>query len=239
MTRAISQHAEVPFAVTIALFRRIEANAQTFSLGSSIALGFLPLLDYISILLKENWKLRLARENDIPALEKLIPLSVHGLQASHYSIAQMDAALGSVFGVDRQLIRDRTYFVVEFKGKLIGCGGWSKRKTLFGSDHHTIRDDAELDPMTDAARIRAFFVHPDHARRGIGRAILEACEKAICDAGFTAIELAATLPGVPFYAAFSYVPGEKSDVPLANALSLQIVRMTKELSGVQKRRQPR
>src|SRR5205823_14896648 len=150
---------------------------------------------------------------------KLIPLSVHGLQASDYSIAQMDAALGSVFGVDRQLIRDRTYFVVERDGELVGCGGWSKRKTLFGSDRHTTRDDAELDPMTDAARIRAFFVHPDHARRGIGRAILEACEKTICDAGLTAIELAATLTGVPFYAAFGYGPGDKSDGTLANGLS--------------------
>ena len=190
-------------------------------------------------MLKENWKLRLARENDIPALEKLITLSVRGLQPSHYSVAQMDAALGSVFGVDRRLIRDGTYFIVELDGELIGCGGWSKRKTLFGSDHHTTRDDAELDPITDAARIRAFFVHPDHARRGIGRAILEACEKAICDAGFTAIELAATLTGVPFYAAFGYVLGEEFDVPLANGLSLQIVRMTKELPEVQKRGQTR
>ena len=189
--------------------------------------------------MKENWKLRLAHENDIPALEKLIPLSVHGLQASDYSIAQMDAALGSVFGVDRQLIRDGTYFIAELDGELIGCGGWSKRKTLFGSDHHTTRDDTELDPMTDAARIRAFFVHPNHARRGIGRAILEACETAICDAGFTEIELAATLPGVPFYAAFGYAPVEKSDVPLPNGLSLQIVRMTKELSEVQKTRKTR
>ena len=190
-------------------------------------------------MLKQNWKLQLARENDIPALQKLIPLSVRGLQASHYSVAQMDAALGSVFGVDRQLIRDGTYFIVELDDELIGCGGWSKRKTLFGSDHHTTRDDAELDPMTGAARIRAFFVHPDHARHGIGRAILEACEKAICDAGFTAIELAATLTGVPFYAAFGYIPGEEFDVPLANGLSLQIVRMTKELSEVQKRGQTR
>jgi GNAT superfamily N-acetyltransferase len=194
---------------------------------------------------KADWTVRLAREDDIPALESLISLSVRGLRGGYYSAAQVDAALNSVFGVDRQLIQDQTYFVVEHppspgfgvarKGDLIGCGGWSKRKTLFGSDHHTTRDDAELDPMTDAARIRAFFVHPDHARRGIGRAILEACEKAICDAGFTAIELAATLPGVPFYAAFGYIPGEKSDVPLANGLSLQIVRMTKDLSEVQKR----
>src|SRR5882762_3292243 len=121
-----------------------------------------------------EWSLRLAREEDVPALETLIPLSVRGLQAQHYSAAQMDGALGSVFGVDRQLIRDGTYFVVEHppsiaagtpggagEGELVGCGGWSKRKTLFGSDHQTHRDDAELAPASDPARIRAFFVHPD------------------------------------------------------------------------------
>jgi GNAT superfamily N-acetyltransferase len=175
------------------------------------------------------WTLRLAREDDIPALEKLIPLSARGLRASHYSVAQVDAALGSVFGVDRQLIRDGTYFVVEEDGELIGCGGWSKRKTLFGSDHQTNRDDAELDPAQDPARIRAFFVYPDYARRGIGRAILDECEKAIRAAKFKSIELAATLPGVPFYAACGYAAGECSDVPMGNDLSLPIVRMTKNL----------
>jgi GNAT superfamily N-acetyltransferase len=179
---------------------------------------------------KAEWSLRLAREDDIPALEKLIPFSVRGLQASHYSAAQMDAALGSVFGVDRQLIRDGTYFVIEHEGELIGGGGWSKRKTLFGSDHHqSTRDDGELNPMEDSARIRAFFVHPDWARRGLGRAILEECEKAIQDAGFHAIELAATLPGVPFYSVFGYSSGERSEVPLPNGLTLGIVRMQKHL----------
>ena len=193
--------------------------------------------------MKTEWSLRLAREIDVPAIEALIPLSVRGLQASHYSAAQMDAAIGSVFGVDRQLIRDGTYFVVERPpsvagatsgaagdSELIGCGGWSKRKTLFGSDHQTNRDDAKLDPAHDAARIRAFFVHPQWARRGVGHAILEECEKAIRAAGFKAIELAATLPGEPFYAAFGYASGERADVPLANGLSLSIVRMTKEFA---------
>ena len=110
--------------------------------------------------MKKDWSLRLARETDVPALEELIPLSVRALQAPYYSTAQMDSALGSVFGVDRQLIRDGTYFVVERNNELIGCGGWSKRKTLFGSDHQTGRDDAELNPARDAARIRAFFIHP-------------------------------------------------------------------------------
>lgn len=171
---------------------------------------------------------RLAQEQDIPALERLIPLSVRGLQGSHYSPAQMEAAIGSVFGVDRQLIRDGTYFVVEEGTEVIGCGGWSKRKTLFGSDHHhATRDDAELDPGSDAARVRAFFVHPDHARRGIGRAIVEACESAIRTAGFKQIELAATLPGESFYRACGYVSGIREEVPLPNGLKLGIVRMHK------------
>jgi GNAT superfamily N-acetyltransferase len=190
----------------------------------------------------------------VTAIEALIPLSVRGLQSSHYSAAQMEAAIGSVFGVDRQLICDGTYFVVEGppssdygvtgppsvaaatssaagEHELIGCGGWSKRKTLFGSDHQTNRDDAEQDPATEPARIRAFFIHPNHARCGIGRAILEECEKAIRAAAFKRIELAATLPGVPFYAACGYSSGERSDVPLTNELSLPIVRMTKRVEG--------
>jgi GNAT superfamily N-acetyltransferase len=176
-----------------------------------------------------NWKVRLALESDIAALEKLIALSAHGLGASYYSAAQLEAALGTVFGVDRQLIRDCTYYVVEAEGELIGCGGWSKRKTLFGSDNQTNRDDTELNPKRDSARIRAFFIHPDWARRGVARAILSECEKAIYAAGFKSIELAATLPGVPFYAACAYVLGEPSNVPLSNGLSLPIVHMKKEL----------
>jgi GNAT superfamily N-acetyltransferase len=180
---------------------------------------------------KPTWSLRLATEGDVPALERLIALSVQGLQAGHYSAAQMDAAIGSVFGVDRQLIRDGTYFVIEQGGDLIGCGGWSKRKTLFGSDHHTKRDDAELDPARDAARIRAFFIHPDRARRGIARAILEQCEKAIRAAGFRKVELASTLPGIAFYEACGYTAGEPQEAQLPNGLTLRIVPMSKSLSG--------
>ena len=194
----------------------------------------------MSILVETEWSLRLAREADISALENLIALSSRGLRANHYSAAQIEGALGSVFGVDRQLILDATYFAVESPpspdsgvardSQLIGCGGWSKRKTLFGSDHQTGRDDAELDPAREPARIRAFFVHPDWARRGIGQAILDACEKAIREAGFSSIELAATLPGEPFYAAFNYSALERYDVPLTNGLSLPVVRMRKYLT---------
>jgi len=175
---------------------------------------------------------RLAREEDIPALEELIRASVYGLQRSHYSEAQMEGAVVSVFGVDRQLINDSTYFVVEDEAKLVACGGWSKRKTLFGSDHHhAIRDDSELNPKTDAARIRAFFVHPDFARRGLGRLILGACEAAIQAAGFRRIELASTLPGEAFYQACGYAAGTREDVLLPNGLTIGIVRMSKSLTG--------
>src|SRR6266487_404797 len=178
-------------------------------------------------LMQADWKLRVATDEDISAIEKLIPLSVRGLQATYYSAAQMEAALGSAFGVDRQLILDKTFFVVEHGGEIIGCGGWSKRKTLFGSDHQTNRDDAELDTSTDSARIRAFFIHPAWARRGIGRRILDECEQRIGAAGFKSVELAATLSGVAFYAAFNYVPTERYEVPLANGLTLPVVRMIK------------
>src|ERR1041385_4670127 len=103
-----------------------------------------------------NWIPRLAREEDISALEILIPLSVRKLQAAYYSSAQMDAAVGPVFGVDRQLIRDGTYFVVEDATQIVGCGGWSKRKTMYGGDRGRVGEDAELDPINEPARIRRF-----------------------------------------------------------------------------------
>ena len=176
-----------------------------------------------------DWSLRLATDGDIPELETLIGRSVRELQADYYSTAQMDGALGSVFGVDRQLIRDQTYFVVEQGQAIIACGGWSKRESLFGNDAARAREDALLDPSRDAARIRAFFVHPEWARRGMARAILHACEEAIRAARFRNIELVATLPGVPFYRAFDYQAGERYEVPLVNGLSLPVVRMSKNL----------
>jgi GNAT superfamily N-acetyltransferase len=127
------------------------------------------------------------------------------------------------------LIRDQTYFLAENDGAIIACGGWSKRASLFGSDAVRTAKDALLDPLQDAARIRAFFVHPEHARRGLGRAILLACEAAIRAARFRSIELVATLPGAPFYRAFDYRTGERYEVPLANGLSLPVVRMSKNL----------
>jgi predicted N-acetyltransferase YhbS len=175
----------------------------------------------------EAFSLRLARADDIPALEVLIPLSVRALQVPFYSPAQMEAALGPVFSVDRQLIEDGTYFVVEDAGHIVGCGGWSRRRAVFGGDRARFAEDAALDPKHDPARIRAFFVHPDWARRGIGRCILLACESALCAAGFREAVLVATLAGEPLYAAFGYTATERYDVPLSGGLTLPVVRMTK------------
>jgi GNAT superfamily N-acetyltransferase len=171
----------------------------------------------------------LATDADIPVLEALIPLSVRALQATHYSPAQMEAALGPVFGVDRQIIRDGTYFVVESDGTIVGCGGWSRRKAVFGGDRERAGEDAMIDPRTDPARIRAFFVHPDWARRGIGSVILRACEEAIRGHGFARAAMVATLSGEPFYARFGYVVDERYEVSMRDGLRLPVVRMSKEL----------
>ena len=178
--------------------------------------------------MKREWSVRLAEEEDVSAIEILIRVSARVLQSSHYSNAQIEGAIGSVFGVDRQLIVDRTYFLAEHKGQMVGCGGWSKRKTLFGGDSMKTGADMELDPNSDSARIRAFFVQPAWARCGIGREILQRCEKAIQLAGFRSVELVATLPGVAFYGACNYSPSERFEVPLANGLMLPVVRMTKQ-----------
>jgi GNAT superfamily N-acetyltransferase len=174
-----------------------------------------------------DWQPRLAREDEIAELERLIPLSVRALQTPYYSAAQMEAALGTVFGVDSQLIRDGTYFVVEHETQLVGCGGWSKRRSLYGGDAHRIEPDSELDPSRDAARVRAFFIHPTWARRGIGRSIMIACEQAIIAAGFRKVDIVATLAGEPLYASFGYAVVERYEIPMAGGLNLPVVRMTK------------
>jgi GNAT superfamily N-acetyltransferase len=172
--------------------------------------------------------LRLARVEDIPQLHALIDLSVRKLQSSDYSPEQIEGSLGTVFGVDQQLIRDQTYFVIERSGHVVACGGWSRRKTLFGSDHVAGKDDALLDPATDAARIRAFFVHPEYARQGLGTRILQACEQAAAAAGFRSLELGASLTGVPLYGRHGFQQTQRIDVPLDNGASLPIIRMVKK-----------
>ena len=175
--------------------------------------------------------LRLAEAADAPALAALIAESVMVLQAPDYSEAQRRGALGTVFGVDSRLIADRTYFAAEAGGLIVGCGGWSRRKTLFGGDAIAGKDDQALDPARDAARIRAFFVRPGWTRRGIGGRILEACEQAARAAGFRRFELMATLTGVPLYRASGYELREAHEALLANGLRLPMIRMTKEAAG--------
>jgi GNAT superfamily N-acetyltransferase len=177
-----------------------------------------------------NLTLRRAVPDDIPVLRALIDASVRGLQAADYTPAQIEGALQSVYGVDTQLIADGTYHLVEAESLIVGCGGWSKRRTLFGGDHWTGREDSLLNPAQDAAKIRAFFVHPKWVRRGIGSMILEACEKAACAAGFTRLEMGATLTGVPLYRAKGYVALENLDVPLKNGESIVVIRMEKRVS---------
>lgn len=176
-----------------------------------------------------HWQPRFAAEGDVAAIEKLIPLSVRGLQQDCYSEAQMDAALGSVFAVDRQLIQDRTYYVVERDGMVLGCGGWSKRKSLYGGDGDRTTRDPELDPRIDAARVRAFFVHPNHARRGIGRSIMAECERAIRQNGFTRVEIVATLIGEHLYAGFGYRVIERFEIFMKDGQTLPVVRMAKQM----------
>ncbi len=175
-----------------------------------------------------RWHPRVADERDIPPLERLIPLSVRKLQVPWYSESQREASIGRVFEVDHQLIKDRTFFVVEQDRQIVGCGGWSQRKKVCGGDRGG-SVDAMLDPRHDPAGIRAFFVHPDWARRGIGRSILLACEQAACAAGFRDAQLVATLAGEPLYAACGYRAVEKFDWPMDDGLSLPVVRMTKNL----------
>jgi GNAT superfamily N-acetyltransferase len=170
---------------------------------------------------------------DVPRLRDVIEASVRGLQAQDYSPAQIEGALRSVYGVDSQLIADGTYFVAEIdqpgEPQIVACGGWSKRKTLYGGDQYAGREDSLLDPQRDAAKIRAFFVHPHWARRRIGTLILEACESAAIAAGFHRLEMGATLSGVAFYRARGYVEVEHQAVSLGNGDFLRIVRMAKEV----------
>ncbi|MBV8206740.1 MAG: GNAT family N-acetyltransferase [Acidobacteria bacterium] len=178
------------------------------------------------------YTIRPAVSADIPALRRLIELSVRGLQAADYSPTQRERALAEVYGVDTQLIADGTYYVAETRAPegvlLVGAGGWSRHKTLFGGDRWSRREDELLDPGSDAARIRAFFVHPEWARRGVATLLLEACEQAARRAGFSAFEMGATLTGVPMYKARGYVELATSDVPLAGGEVLRIVHMRKE-----------
>jgi GNAT superfamily N-acetyltransferase len=190
-----------------------------------------------------NIRLRLAVPEDVPVLRELIDKSVRGLQTLDYTPAQIEGALQTVFGVDSQLIADGTYIVAEAEQNaiadaqaapqlrewiIVGCGGWSKRKTLYGSDHWTGREDVLLDPLRDAAKIRAFFIHPDWARRGVGSMILRACEGAARAAGFTRYEMGATLTGAKLFSAKGYAAMKSISIPLKNGETLAVIHMEKQ-----------
>ena len=181
-----------------------------------------------------SFRIRPAFLADLPVLRALIDASVRRLQAQDYSAAQMEGALATVFGVDTQLISDGTYLVVEHcpaespaQPFIIACGGWSKRKTLYGADQWTDRHDDLLDSRRDAAKIRAFFIHPDWARRGVGTLLLDACENAAKSAGFSRFEMGATLTGAKLFRARGYLPVRNLEVPLVNGESLPIIQMEK------------
>jgi len=175
-------------------------------------------------------RIRLATTEDIPALRQLIDDSVRGLSVTHYSARQIESALQEVFGVDTQLILDKTYFIAEIDGQIVGAGGWSKRTTLFGGDgSKSGRVDSLLDPAKEPARIRAFYIRPQWSRRGIGSRILDECEGGARVSGFKSVELASTLPGVPFYLSRGYAKAEAIPIPMESGETLITYRMTNTL----------
>ena len=176
--------------------------------------------------------IRPATMDDLPALQELIAQSVWTLQANEYTDAQREAATRLVYGVDTQLVRDGTYFAVEIAGQIVACGGWSRRKTLFGGDQHQpTREPELLDPKTDAAKIRAFFVRPGCERRGIGSALIHACERAAIAEGFSRLEMGSTLTGIPLYSAHGYRETERMEVLLEDGLTMTVVRMAKTVGS--------
>jgi GNAT superfamily N-acetyltransferase len=176
-----------------------------------------------------DYIIRKAVLDDRQAIERLIEESARALSLEDYSGQQIEAAISTVFGVDTDLILDGTYFVAESAGVLIGCGGWSKRRTLFGGDRFASRDASELDPKVEAAKIRAFFVHPQCARKGVARAILAACESAASAYGFRSLELMATLPGLKLYRACGYEGDERVEYEIGDGVHIEFVPMRKDL----------
>lgn len=173
--------------------------------------------------------LRTATALDIPALQKLIETSARALSIGYYTDVQIEAAVAHVFGVDSQLIRDGTYYVIEESGAPIAAGGWSGRRTLYGGDQAKEQDDPPLDPATEAARIRAFFVHPKWTRRGLARRIYEACAAAAWAAGFRRFELMSTRPGEPLYTALGFIPIETVLDTLPGGVEIGFTRMSRPI----------
>jgi GNAT superfamily N-acetyltransferase len=175
--------------------------------------------------------LRIARTDDLAALRALIDTSVRALSTEYNTPGQIESALKYVFGVDTQLVADRTYYVIEERGTIVAAGGWSHRRTLFGGDQHKAAEDPELDPASEPARIRAFFVHPEWTRRGLARRLFDECVVAARTYGFSSLELGATLPGQPLYAALGFSAVETIHVRMPDGEVLPVVRMARNLDA--------
>ncbi len=177
-----------------------------------------------------EFQIRTARSADIDQITELIAASVRGLAHGFYDDRQIELSIKSVFGVDTELINDGTYFVVESDGRIAGCGGWSRRKTLYGaSDYADSRNPEILDPAVDAAKIRAFFIPPNWARKGIGTLILNTCESEATAEGFKSAEMMATLPSVHLYRARGYGGDERVQIPVGEGVAIECIKMRKEL----------
>ena len=174
-------------------------------------------------------QLRQSTHDDIPALQELIARSGVGLSAPYYSVDQANAITQHVFGVDSQLIDDGTYYVIHTDGQLSACGGWSERLTLFGGDKAKTGPDRLLDPAEEPARIRAFFVAPEMARRGLGRQLMNHCIASARSRGFSALELVSTLPGEPLYLASGFTVLERTALKLPGRVEVPVSHMRREI----------
>ena len=169
---------------------------------------------------------RVATKEDIPALTEIMHASIAELQKGFLNDEQVKASF-ELMGMDTQLIEDGTYYAIMDGDEIVGCGGWSRRATLYGANHTKGRDARLLDPAVDAARIRAMYTHPGHARRGIGRLIMNLCEKKAAEEGFKRYELMATLSGEPLYRTCGYLPVIREDVPTSNGVTVPLIKMEK------------
>lgn len=176
-------------------------------------------------------QLRKSNPDDIPQLNKMIPDSVRKLSEEFYTKKQIEGAILDIFGIDTQLITDQTYYTASAGNRPVGCGGWSKRRTLFGGDKIKDEQDNLLDPATEPARIRAFFIHPEWARKGIGNRIMKQCESDALRAGFSEMKLVATLPGEQLYKHFGFKEIRRYELDLSNGEHLPVVDMTKRITA--------
>jgi GNAT superfamily N-acetyltransferase len=172
---------------------------------------------------------RVATMADLPELQALMTLAIRTLVGAYLDEVRTEASF-EIMGVDSQLIADQTYFVVECDGRIAGCGGWSRRATLFGGDHSAGRDARRLDPFVEPARVRAMYTHPDFARRGVGRLVLSLCEAAAADEGFRSLELVATVAGEPLYTAYGFTLLERIAVPTSRGVTVPCARMRKSVA---------